>query len=349
MLLLPEPDLFQLLRTLTKAQCERAIRALEESLRAFSADETTSNAAKLIHQPHRTVIPNAQNDSSVLFMPSSDSKNAAVKIVTLSSRGALGVINIFSPDGTLLGLLSADEVTAFRTALASLSLLRRCRSMKKDNIVIFGAGRQAEWHARLCLLLLPSGAIKCITFVNRSRKRLEELAATILAELHREYPDVRVETLVQEEAMYAGRLKATIASSNVIFTCTPSTIPLFPSSYLEGKLSQGRFISLIGSYRPEMHEVDTATLLSGNQVYVDGKIACMREAGELITAGVQESELIELGCILNSEEDMADLEIAENRNIIFKCVGMGIMDLAVGRVLLDLGSELGIGIQVDRF
>ncbi|KAK2845255.1 hypothetical protein FQN49_005903, partial [Arthroderma sp. PD_2] len=118
------------------------------------------------------------------------------------------------------------------------------------------------------------------------------------------------------------RLRATVSEADVIFCCTPSTKPLFPHSYLRGEEGEGgkpdrrRFVSMIGSYRPHMHEVDADTLLSGQTLLVDSKQACLAEAGELISAG---------------------------------CVGMGIMDLAVGRELLCLAGDKGVGVPIHGF
>jgi ornithine cyclodeaminase len=338
-----------MLKDMSKPQCERLLHALEESLKTFSAEDSSPGTAKHIHQPHRTAITSIHNNNTVLFMPSSDTKNAAVKVVTLSSRGAQGVINIFSSDGALLGLLSAGEITAFRTALASLSVLRRCRSLPKDNVVIFGSGRQAEWHARLALLLLPAGTVRTVTFVNRGRKRLEDLARSALEELRSKYPAVNITTLALEDLSASEKLRDTISSSNVIFTCTPSTRPLFPQSYMEANGSRQRFISLIGSYKPQMQEVDTPTLLSGSTIYVESKKACLAESGELIVAGVQESDLVEIGEIFGREKGLTELETTMGPNIIFKSVGMGIMDLAVGKAALDLSSQLGVGVDVTGF
>lgn len=184
MLLLPEHDLSKMLRRLTPEQCQRLLNALSESLGRFSA-QSASGSEKLIHQPLRSHIVTRDNNTS-LFMPASNTTSTGIKIVTIPSAGAggvVGVINVFSPEGKLTGLLSAAEVTAFRTALATMTLFTRCSSLRKDNIVIFGSGRQAEWHARLALLLVPKGAIKRITFINRGRKRLEYIDHEVLSGL----------------------------------------------------------------------------------------------------------------------------------------------------------------------
>lgn len=345
--LLSEPNVAQLLRQLTQEQCHDFLDALSEALVAVSSQSRSAEAEKTIHQPLRTTITTKDKNLS-LFMPVSNTVNTGFKVVTASqAHGIIGVINIFSPEGKLLGLLSAAEITAFRTALAIMSLFVRCTSLRKENVVIFGSGRQAEWHARLALILAP-GLIRRIAFVNRGRKRLDEMS-DMIAELQTTYPDVAIATLAREDTPdYTERLHSELAASDVIFSCTPATEPNFPHSYLLP--FKPRFISLIGSYKPHMQEVDTETVLSGGgKVYVDSKEACLEESGELIRAQFTENQLIELGDLYEKQGKSDPVVVPERCNVVFKCVGMGIMDLIIGKKLLDVGKERGLGMEVDGF
>lgn len=280
-------------------------------------------------------------------MPVSNTTNTGIKIVTAAKKGGIvGVINIFSAGGELLGLLSAAELTAFRTALATMTLFVRCTEMKKENVVVFGSGRQAEWHARLALLLSP-GDIKSVTFVNRSRGRLEGLENGVLKELGDLYPDITLSVVSKEGTDdYEDRLKSELGASDVIFSCTPSTQPNFPFSYLDSA-PKSRFISLIGSYKPHMQEIDTETLLSGGgKVYVDSKEACLEESGELIKAGIGEEQLVEIGDLFGKSDTMS---VPGGRNVVFKCVGMGIMDLVVAKTVMEVASQQEASVSIEGF
>ncbi|KAE8144834.1 hypothetical protein BDV25DRAFT_134320 [Aspergillus avenaceus] len=334
--LLPEPDVSRVLRQLSQKQCYKILNALSESLVRVAFQDIVPEKDRLIHQPLRTSITTRDQNMS-LFMPVSDTASTGIKIVTASqAHGLVGVINIFSPEGKLLGLLSATEITAFRTALAVMTLFVRCSSLKKEHIVIFGSGRQAEWHARLALLLVPD-QVRSITFINRGRKRLEAMGDTI-AELQSAHPTVKFTTLAQEDTPdYLEQLQSALALCDVIFSCTPSTEPNFPYSYLQP--FKQRFISLIGSYKPHMQEIDMETLLSGgSQIYVDSAEACLEESGELIRAQAKSYQLIEIGDAYSRLRKSDPIMVRDGCNVVFKCVGMGIMDLTVGKALLDLAG-----------
>lgn len=380
MLAVSETALTKLLYSLNYERCHQLLRHLSTALNEFSAQRKASGTAQQqisIHQPPRTSIVSEKWGSTTLFMPVSDNQSTGFKVVTVpktttAANGIRGVINILSPDGQLEGILSAAEITAFRTALATMIPFTRCSSwISRGRIVIFGSGKQAEWHARLALLTaaVPED-IKSIAFINRSQQRLESsIVATLIPDLRQRYPhlDINAYSREQEEAKnnYQTRLRADLASSDAIFCCTPSTDPLFTYDDLyAGPYSsplKHRFISLIGSYKPHMQEIDSETLLSGtdSKIYVDSIEACMAEAGELIKAKVNESQLIELGelddagVFSHTEDSTKAITYPElpykDVNVIFKCVGMGIMDLAIARSLLNMAREQGYGTVIDGF
>lgn len=353
MLVLPEDQLSKLLTSLDRATCEKILDTLSAALAQCSAQSKSPDhhqQQQQIHQPLRSSIVTSRGDTT-LFMPVSDTVSTSIKIVSVPHKGPIrGAINVLSADGVLLGVISAAEVTAFRTALATMTLFRRCSWVSKVRILVFGAGRQAEWHARLALLLCDPGEIEGITFVNRGQVRLDQMMAGLLPDLRQRYPELKVAAYAKESleaSEYVSRLNADLVASSVLFCCTPSTEPLFTYDAIANK--HPKFISMIGSYKPHMQEIDGQTLLSGagGRVFVDSKHACLQEAGELIMAGVQESQLVEAGDICGGRFDLQSESTPASGNIVFKCVGMGIMDLVVAKSLLDMAAERGLGTAVD--
>ncbi|PGG99361.1 hypothetical protein AJ79_08555 [Helicocarpus griseus UAMH5409] len=347
MLVLRDSDISPILHNLTLPQCHHLLHTLWQALAAYTSQHSSPTAPKLLHQPVReTIVTDAQH--TTLFMPASDTHSTTgIKIVTLPGGGgaARGAINIFSPEGELRGVINAQQITAFRTALATMIPFCHYRLPPKANVVVFGAGKQAEWHVRLALLL-AADSIATVTVVNRRLGTLKRFEETVLAELGETFPGVAFHAITNEQADFYGRLRQAVGDSDAIFCCTPSTQPLFSESYLR-RDDKARFISLIGSYKPHMQEVDSATLLSGNNILVDSKEACLEEAGELIMANVQREQLVEVG-ELPSPGETNEKRLLEG-NTVFKCVGMGIMDIVIGRELLDIAGERGVGIRIESF
>jgi ornithine cyclodeaminase/alanine dehydrogenase-like protein (mu-crystallin family) len=314
------------------------------------------------YQPHRAHVKRPDGQVS-LFMPSTTPESIGVKIVGVSPsqpdassdaklKPALqGTLTICDAYGHGIGVLNAASLTAMRTALASMLLYRYRKAT--SNIVVFGAGKQAEWHIRLAILLKGED-IKKITVVNRSRRRAQELVDALSVPSHI--------TLSVFEGEGDAALEPLITDADVLFCTTPSTSPLFPASFLTSTSAREktRFIAAIGSYRLDMAEIDPELLKSitdasgpfKTQVYrgsiaVDSIAGCMAEAGELVSAGVKEEQMLEVGRIADVDSDMR--RWLEEGFVVYKLVGMGIMDIAIGRALMGMAKEEGVGVHLDSF
>jgi ornithine cyclodeaminase len=56
--------------------------------------------------------------------------------------------------------------------------------------------------------------------------------------------------------------------------------------------------------------------------------------------------LVEIGHLFTSDKEELSQYPPSGYNIVFKCVGMGIMDLTVSNALLQMAIEKGLGLDV---
>lgn len=87
----------------------------------------------------------------------------------------------------------------------------------------------------------------------------------------------------------------------------------------------------------------------------------MKEAGEVQQAGLNAEQLVEIGELLMVKKAaMQEIERGgpgevglkkwlQAGNVIFKCVGLGLMDICVGEDLVMLARERGFGTTVEGF
>ena len=293
-----------------------------------------------------------------------------------------GSLTLLHPSGTPYAFLSASELTGFRTALASTLIFKRRSNV--HSITVFGAGKQAYWHIRLALLLRGS-EIHHIDIVNRSFDRAQALMQEIYttpewADLRDANEKLAFSIVSADYGEYNRLLKEHVRKADVIFLCTPSTTPLFPAEYLthsEGR-RKGRYISAIGSYREHMLEIHPDVLLQavtpehknhhhkhaskGGVIVVDSLEACLKEAGEIMRAGLGAEQLVEVGELLMVKKaSMREIEMGtgsgevglkrwlEGGNVIYKSVGLGLMDICVGEDLVGLAREKGVGTTMADF
>ncbi|KAI9770459.1 MAG: hypothetical protein M1840_003345 [Geoglossum simile] len=284
-----------------------------------------------------------------------------------------GFLTLLAPHGLPSALLCASQLTAFRTALLSTLLLQTRHTI--SHIAVFGAGAQAYWHIRLSLLLYRD-AIKHIYIINRSFARAEALLARIYKEENAAWRgNARFSVLSREYGEYPRVLKEEVRKADVVFCCTPSLEPLFPAEHLisvEGR-RKGRLVVAIGSYKRHMCELHpdilrqaVAPLHSGGHyhkhaprggvVVVDSLTACLEEAGEVWRAGLNGEQMVELGELVmlkrkkgadegGGEEGLDDW--LARGNVVFKAVGMGLMDVVVGREVVRIAGERGLGVRVE--
>jgi ornithine cyclodeaminase/alanine dehydrogenase-like protein (mu-crystallin family) len=314
-----------------------------------------------------------------------------------SNTSPKGSLTLFERDGTPRALVNAEELTAFRTALASTMLFKKRTNV--HDIVVFGAGKQAYWHARLALLLRPDD-IHHLNIINRSFDSAKRMIKELFSDSWPvKIPRSRVQTAIITPAHveYDRHLKEMLRKSSAIFCTTPATQPLFPPEILtstEGR-KKGRYLVAIGSYKPHMCEIHPDIIRQavapthrhhhhrhaqqGGAIVVDSVESALREAGELIQAGLGGREVVELGELillkreaeqrrkesstsLDSEgveigtkkgsSDDADHSLHEwlqRGNVIYKSVGLGLMDVTVGYDLVRLADERRVGTIIDNF
>ncbi|PMD59195.1 NAD(P)-binding protein [Hyaloscypha bicolor E] len=330
---LSDANVKQILNNLTKDEVETLQAGLRHSLHEYSTGTNNSGAAA-INQPKRTVLESSTGTTS-LFMPSTSTTGIGMKVVTLAAPPSYttnecsvpenkdttpqGAITLMSADGKPFGFLNAEEVTAFRTALASSLLMIRRRKVK--TLTVFGTGKQAYWHVRLALIL-RGNTIKKVHLINRdfnerSTSLMKAFVSFDAATKRREgWFDTTFDLTSLKYVEVDRLLKDYVRAADIIICTTPSTEPLFDHTVLtntEGR-KRARLIIAVGSYKPHMIEVPPEVVKQAIKVHGHGHhfhkraeeggvivvdtLDCVEEAGELKQAGVGPDRTVELGEIV---------------------------------------------------
>jgi len=402
---LTDSDVRTLLLSLTRADVLDLQHNLAEALHQYSTG-TNDNGCCSVHQPPRISI--SRNGQTTLFMPATTSTSTGMKVISLAdptptaassassapsddtptpspsiassqSTTPRGSLTLLDSTGSPLGLINAEELTAFRTALAASILFYRRSHVQ--TITVFGAGKQAFWHIWIALLLRGHD-IKHVHIINRSFTRARTLMQSFYAaEHHERRSDAKFSILSRDFGEYPRLLKEEVRRADVLFCCTPSATPLFAPEILtatEGR-KKGRYLSAIGSYKPHMCELHPDILrqavataqhqhhhhhkhaASEGVVVVDSLAACMKEAGEVIQAGLTPEQLVEVGELLmvkkaalkeverGGEGEKGLKDWIERGNVIYKSVGLGLMDVCVGEDVCRLARERGVGTVIENF
>lgn len=317
-----------------------------------------------VQTPHRTSITMPHH--TTLFMPSrlASSGGSAIKIVSVPRPGAPAVLGLPATTivmdestGGIKGIVNARSLTALRTAagclLATTLLIPPPESSQQQpegalTLVCFGAGLQILSHCRLLLGHYGTSIGRC-AIVNRSSN--ERLRSTV-QELSRAFPEVNTQGIASNVNLPV--VEEVVRAADIICTATSSTEPLFPSTWVK----PGAHINLVGSYTPDMREVDDDLIKRARLVLVDSKEACAREAGELISAGsvdvesgeITDGRVVEIGAFARSRaggDGGSRMEDSDGRGdvTIFKSVGVGAQDVAIASFVVQLAEQSRVGTE----
>jgi ornithine cyclodeaminase len=269
-----------------------------------------------------------------LLMPAylKGSGDLAVKIVSVyGDNPALGLptvaalVQVMDPQtGMPKALLEGDTLTALRTGAAGGLAAQLLSRADAGRVTLFGAGVQSRSQLEAVM------AVRRITRVDlidinpeAARKLADEIASWPDA------PAVSISTDVQ----------TAVKSADIILAATTSRTPLF-----DGRdLSPGTHVTGVGSFTPEMQEIDPHTI-GRARVIVDSREACMAEAGDLIAAraeiGADAAISAEIGEIVNGSQPgrRDDTEIT-----FFKSVGIAAQDAAAAGAALAAAEAQGLG------
>lgn len=309
---------------------EDAIKAVKDAFRIFTEGKS--------EVPLRINIPAPKHDGSLLFMPAyvPDLDYASLKIVNIFPKNIdkgipsapAQVMLIDGTNGIVVAILDGTYVTQLRTGAASgaaFDLLAR-KEVKKGALI--GTGGQAATQLEAMLVARNLEEVKVYDL---NLERTKAFAAKMQGEL-KAY-GTKIEAAESSDEA--------IEDADLIVTVTPSLKPVFDGR----KVKKGATLSCVGSYQPNMQEMDPVILTRANKLYFDSEDAVLSEAGDIliplqdgtITKDLFAGDLGEviLGKVAGREND--------DEIIVFKTVGIGTQDLVTAKYIYDKAVEQGIG------
>lgn len=276
------------MRTLDSDQVRAALpmsRAIESMRAAFGRDRET---------PARIAL------GVSLFMPGRIGGITGVKVVSTVPGNPVGMVAVFGPDGSPLGIVDGPTLTAIRTG-AGCGLMTDLLAPRSASVLaILGAGAMAFDQIDA---VRSVRALTRILVWSRTPDRAADLAARVDGEV-------------------AATADEAVAAADIVTTATPSTSPLFaPDS-----VRRGTHINAVGAFTPEMAEIPGDVVRSAFVVVDDFEAAAV-EAGDLIQAGKRPDG--------SAADVLEGLRPAAGATTMFKSVGISSQDVAAAAAALE--------------
>lgn len=136
-----------------------------------------------------------------------------------------------------------------------------------------------------------------------------------------------------------GTPQAVLRGADVVCTCTSAREPILRREWL----APGAHVNAVGSSVPSARELDTETMTAAT-LFVDRRESAVNEAGDLLLAGLGESDIAaELGEVLTGAHPgrTGDAELT-----VFKSLGLAVEDLAAAELVVRAARERGRGTEV---
>lgn len=320
------------IRLLSSREIRQAI-SMKEAIAAAKESFILVSQKKIVVPP-RTHLDLEVHQGTSLIMPAylPSRGKIGVKIINLyENNPQLGLPHSFAlmlvfeaQNGSPLALLEASTLTAFRTA-GACGLATDLLARKEAKVAaLFGAGFQGRYQLE---------AIKAVRSLQKA---------------YVYDPDFEKSRIFAQEMSSQLNLEVIIASNpeeackeaEIICTATTSSSPVFPDSAIK----PGAHINAIGSYKPYVREIPSATVERA-RIFVDQREAALEEAGDLIIPlkeGIitEDSIVAEIGEVASGEKPgrLSDDEIT-----FFKTVGLAAQDIVLASKILEAAERLSLG------
>jgi alanine dehydrogenase len=321
---------------LSEAQVRGLIK-IDELIAALRQAHVQYSTGKAV-MPVRLVVPLSDIQGRITSMPGylTEDKSLGMKVVTYFQNNPkhnlpaiLATIMLFSAEtGQMIAVMDGGYITAIRTACASALATQALANPGATTLGILGAGVQARAHIEA---LARVRELKQIKIYSPSGVG----AATIKRDM---------EKALSLSIEVAQNAEAVVRDSDLLVTVTTAKEPIVKADWLK----PGVHVNAVGSHRPDLREIDGATLARA-RVVIDSRDAIMAECGDILLALKEKSVGAD---VIHAEigEVLAGAKPGRSRAdeiTLYKSVGIAIQDVATANLVYRKALERKVGTNVE--
>ncbi|MGZ8454024.1 MAG: ornithine cyclodeaminase family protein [Candidatus Binatia bacterium] len=310
---------------------------LDELIGALEQAHIQYSTGKAV-MPVRLVVPLPHIRGRITSMPGylNEDKALGMKVVTYfqdnptqNLPAILATIMLFSSDtGKMIAAMDGGYITAIRTACASALATRTLANPDTPVLGILGAGVQARAHIQALTRVRQLSLIKLYSPSGKSARSIKQ--------------DLEKPCAIPIEVVDSAQ--AAVRDSDLLVTVTTAKEPIVHAEWLK----PGVHINAVGSHRPDLREIDGATLKRA-KVVVDSREAVMAECGDILLALKEQSigaaEIHgEIGEVLAGAKTGRS---SPSEVTLYKSVGIAIQDVAAAQMVYRKALAQNVGTHVE--
>ncbi|MEJ2010725.1 MAG: hypothetical protein P8X64_00695 [Anaerolineales bacterium] len=310
-------------------------QAVEAMIEAYSQLSTGKSQV-----PLRARINLPEVDGIALFMPAylEGTNEFGMKFVSVFPNNAeyeLPTIHALAvaidpQTGRPLALLEGAALTAIRTGAGSGAATKLLARQDAVRAAIFGSGAQARTQLEAICTVRQ---IEHAWIYSLDRPGAERMVS-----------DLAGAGPIPQSLEIAENPQQAVQDADIICTATTSHEPVFDGTHLK----PGVHINAIGSFTPQMQEIDSYTL-SRAYIVLDSRDAVLSESGDVLIplaeGAISEGDLgVELGAIAAG---LKPGRTSEEQITLFKSVGVAVQDAIAASRAVRRAQEVGLGEMVQ--
>lgn len=311
-----------------------AIQADKDALALYSQDKVTI--------PLRVNLNVPEYEGQSLYMPgyAADANALGVKIVSVYPRniekGLTSVpatmVLVDAETGQVCSIMDGTYLTQLRTGAVAGAGTDMLAKEDASVFTLIGTGGQAETQLEAVLAVRP---IKQVYVSDLNKERAESFAKK-MTELYGEKYQTRIET--------THNLESAIRESDIITSVTTSPVKTFDGEWVK----PGAHINGVGSYTPQMAEVDALVLQRASKVYCDTMDALV-ESGDFTQA--VEKGVFDLASVTGELGDLLIGKTAGRESdeeiTYFNTTGNAVLDIVTAQRIYEAAISKGTGSTLE--
>ena len=254
---------------------------------------------------------------------------AGTKTWTHTAAGSTPLLLLFDHEtGALRAVIEARALGQLRTAATSAVATRWLAAPEADELALIGSGRQAFAQAAA---VAHARRLRRVRVFSPNPDHRKALAAELHVDLSR-------------EVVAADSLREALAGAPIVTLATRATTPFLEADLL----TDGAHVNAIGAISPDRAELCRSTLARATRVVVDDLPAARRQSRALAdfygSADEAWSGVETLAAVVAAKRGRE----AGSGITVFKSIGTGLADLALGAEVLERVLRAGGGQPIPQ-
>ena len=230
--------------------------------------------------------------------------------------------------GALVAVLEAEALAQIRTGAASGVAAKYLARPDSRVMTLFGAGWQAQTQLDALTRVLPE--LRRVNVVGRSPERVQRFCTEAAARCRLDF-------------VAASDVERAVAEADIVTTATGASKPVFAGSWLK----PGTHVNAIGSNFAGKQEIDALSVRRADRIVVDDLDVARLECGDLLhpdaAADLDWDRVHSLADVVGGR---VPGRASAQEITLFESQGIGLEDLAVAGVIVDLAQRRGIGTEI---